>query len=168
MDTIYGRFEVSVFEQSPRSADIVLLHRSSLTAHVSLIRVQAHCLTSTAFRSTMCDCAAQIHGALTILQNAPFGILVYLDQEGRNYGLGAKVELMRLMNAGRTLGEARHQLGRTRSLLDFSSVPTMLSQVGVTGPVDLLTNSSYKAEALAGAGLEIRHRVPIPPSGLRT
>ena len=41
--------------------------------------------------SLKCDCAEQLKLAMRLLQDAPPGIIIYLQQEGRGIGLANKI-----------------------------------------------------------------------------
>lgn len=163
--TTYGDFDMHVFERGNARTDVVLVRGRQTDHRVPLVRVQAHCLTGTAFGSTMCDCSAQLAASFEIIRRAPFGAIVYLDQEGRNYGLASKAQIIRLMNEGRTLEQAQQACGRARSRLDYSGVCAMLEAAGLRGPIDLLVGSPAKADALSKAGVDIRRVVLLNPKG---
>jgi len=164
MQTAYGPFHTTVFEHDPQHADLVLVARTDSRVSVPMLRVQAHCLTGTAFKSRMCDCGTQIDSALRILALHGWGVLVYLDQEGRNYGLASKIQIMQALNAGYTIAQARSRLGRCATRLDYTKVPFFLANVGVHGMVDVLTTNEEKITALRAVGLQVRNIQPLPMS----
>ena len=51
------------------------------------VRIPSECLTGDAIGSLRCDCRDQLEASLRQLAKLPFGILLYLRQEGRGIGL---------------------------------------------------------------------------------
>src|ERR1700693_1145967 len=48
-----------------------------------LVRVHSECLTGDVFHSLRCDCGEQLESALSLIEHAGKGVLLYLAQEGR-------------------------------------------------------------------------------------
>lgn len=121
------------------------------------VRIQAECLTSTAFGSTMCDCAKQIERGLRMVANQPNTHLIYLPQEARGWGLLSKVEIMRSMNAGLSLAEAQTKVGRPNGILSYHRVPDLLELAGLRCEIVLLTESAAKYAGVRATGVRLRH-----------
>src|SRR5436190_777647 len=47
-----------------------------------LVRVHSECLTGDVFHSLRCDCGEQLESALSMIEQAGRGVLLYLAQEG--------------------------------------------------------------------------------------
>jgi 3,4-dihydroxy 2-butanone 4-phosphate synthase/GTP cyclohydrolase II len=153
MTTAYGDLHFSVVEFPGEAAYVVLSRHSNVPA-ASRLRVQAHCLTSTAFHSAMCDCGAQIDSALKLCASRNDVLFIYLPQEARGYGLLSKVEIMSMMNTGLSLSEAQAAVGRQESRLDYKRVPEILRLRRVER-VTLLTQSMDKVEAIRALGVKV-------------
>lgn len=137
----------------PGERAYVLLRSVTLSAGTPELRVQAECLTSTAFASVMCDCGEQVDEAVRRVATTANSYLVYMPQEGRGWGLLSKVEIMSHMNAGLPLPQAQRRVGRADTRLDYSRIPQILAEVGEQRPVRLLTTSAQKVAALTAAGV---------------
>ncbi len=130
-----------------------------------LVRVHSQCLTGDIFGSTRCDCGLQLELALSRIQEAGRGVLIYLLQEGRGIGLLNKLKAYELQDAGHDTVEANERLGFRPDQRDYGVGAQILRDLGVER-MRLMTNNPSKYVALSGYGLEIVERVQleIPPS----
>jgi 3,4-dihydroxy 2-butanone 4-phosphate synthase/GTP cyclohydrolase II len=130
-----------------------------------LVRVHSQCLTGDIFGSCRCDCGLQLELAMTRIQEAGRGVLVYLLQEGRGIGLLNKLKAYELQDAGHDTVEANERLGFRPDQRDYGVGAQILRDLGVQR-MRLMTNNPSKYVALSGYGLEIVERVQleIPPS----
>lgn len=153
-----------------------------------LLRVHDQCATSEVFGSLKCDCRQQLDASLESMQAAAAaafaawqlasgadrvhdsdvtGVLVYLPQEGRGIGLGAKVAAYALQEEASLLDGPSHQSdavssdGAQRRGLDtvdanralglpddsrhYEAVPRVLADIGI------LVRSSQTATAIASS-----------------
>ncbi|MEE4298997.1 MAG: GTP cyclohydrolase II RibA, partial [Pseudomonadales bacterium] len=88
------------------------------------------------------------------------GILLYLDQEGRDIGLANKLRAYALQDAGLDTVEANHWLGFEDDQRDFRIGAQLLHALGVAR-IRLMTNNPAKVEMLAAEGIEVLERVPL-------
>ena len=130
-----------------------------------LVRVHSQCLTGDIFGSTRCDCGLQLELALTRIQDAGRGVLIYLLQEGRGIGLLNKLKAYELQDTGHDTVEANERLGFRPDQRDYGVGAQILRDLGVER-MRLMTNNPSKYVALSGYGLEIVERVQleIPPN----
>ena len=130
-----------------------------------LVRVHSQCLTGDIFGSMRCDCGLQLELAMTRIQDAGRGVLIYLLQEGRGIGLLNKLKAYELQDAGHDTVEANERLGFRPDQRDYGVGAQILRDLGVQR-MRLMTNNPSKYVALSGYGLEIVERVQleIPPS----
>ena len=81
------------------------------------VRIHSECLTGDALGSLRCDCRDQLEASLRQLAKMPFGILLYLRQEGRGIGLDEQDPRLRAPGprAGHRRGQHRARASATTS-----------------------------------------------------
>ena len=89
----YGLLDMSVFIDPVSKRETIVLSKN--IADNPLVRIHSSCTTGDLFGSLQCDCQSQLHHALKSIAKAG-GILIYLDQEGRNIGLVNKLKAYEL------------------------------------------------------------------------
>ncbi len=124
------------------------------------VRLHSACLTGDVFGSRRCDCGDQLQLALTRLQEAGGGIILYLAQEGRGVGLANKMRTYKLQDGGLDTVDANTTLGFDDDEREYGVAVRMLQMLGCARVV-LLTNNPAKLEGLAKAGIEITGRMPL-------
>jgi GTP cyclohydrolase II len=124
------------------------------------VRLHSACLTGDAFGSRRCDCGDQLSTALKRLSAMRGGIILYLPQEGRGFGLSNKMRTYQFQDAGLDTVDANTTLGFDDDERQYGVAARMLEQLGCTRVV-LFTNNPAKLDGLADAGIEIAGRVPL-------
>jgi 3,4-dihydroxy 2-butanone 4-phosphate synthase/GTP cyclohydrolase II len=141
------------------------------TAGDILVRMHSECLTGDAFGSRRCDCGTQLHAAMAAIAAEGRGIVLYLrGHEGRGIGLLSKLRAYQLQDGGADTVDANTELGLPVDAREYSTGAQMLADLGVTS-LRLLTNNPAKVAGLAGFGIKVTDRVPMPvtptPDNLR-
>jgi len=134
--------------------------------------VHDQCVTGDVFGSMRCDCGEQKDAALQAIAEAGKGVLLYMDQEGRNIGLHNKLRAYRLQeDHGLDTYEANEALGLPAESREYGIGAQILVDLGVR-KMRLMTNNPTKIRELAavgalrgaglyGYGLEVVERVPL-------
>jgi GTP cyclohydrolase II len=151
--------EIVAFRHVADAAEHVALIIGTPDGTPPLVRLHSECLTGDVLGSLKCDCGPQLAGALKAMQQANWGILLYLRQEGRGIGLINKLRAYALQDQGFDTVDANLRLGFGIDERDFRVAARMLSLLGQL-KVRLLTNNPAKVEGLEAAGVEVVERVP--------
>ncbi len=125
-----------------------------------LVRVHSECLTGDVFGSQRCDCGPQLGAAMTMIELAGKGVLVYLRQEGRGIGLTNKLHAYALQEKGLDTVEANQRLGLPVDKRDYGIGSQILRDLGLR-QIRILTNNPKKIYGLEGFGLSIVEQIPI-------
>ena len=166
MPTDYGEFMLHLYASKVDGTEHLALVKGEVAGRKGvMVRVHSECLTGDVFGSRRCDCGPQLHAAMERIQREGRGVILYMRQEGRGIGLGAKIRAYKLQEQGLDTVDANLQLGFPMDLRDYGFGAQMLSDLGVKR-IRLLTNNPKKVVGLQGHGLEIIEQLPIrvPPN----
>ena len=89
----YGLLDMSVLIDPITQRETIVLSKN--IADNPVVRIHSSCTTGDLFGSLQCDCQSQLHHALQTIAKSG-GLLIYLDQEGRNIGLVNKLKAYEL------------------------------------------------------------------------
>jgi len=126
-----------------------------------LVRVHSECLTGDVFGSRRCDCGPQLAAAMSIVDSAGSGVIVYLrGHEGRGIGIGHKIRAYSLQDQGLDTVDANVELGLPVDSREYGIGAQILADLGVR-EIRLMTNNPAKYGGLGGYGLTVVERVPL-------
>jgi len=166
LPTRFGRFQLIAFWNNRDGKEhVAIMHGNVIGRRDVPTRVHSECLTGDGFGSLRCDCRDQLETALRAIARHPFGLVLYLRQEGRGIGLVNKVRAYALQDRGLDTVEANLALGFRDDEREYSIAAHMLMSLGIES-VLLMTNNPRKVDELARYGVRISGRIPhvIPPN----
>ncbi|MCA9563995.1 MAG: GTP cyclohydrolase II [Myxococcales bacterium] len=166
LPTRFGNFHIVAFwNNRDEKEHVAVIHGDVVGKSAVPTRIHSECLTGDALGSLRCDCRDQLTVALQRISREPFGMVLYLRQEGRGIGLINKVRAYDLQDRGMDTVEANLALGFRDDERDFSIAAHMLATLGVDS-VQLMTNNPRKVEQLEQYGIKVAGRLPhvIPPN----
>ena len=140
---------------------LTLTYGTLAPAQPTLVRLHSACLFGEVFGSTACDCGPQLHAALHAIVAQGSGVIVYLFQEGRGIGLKAKIQPLDLQRQGLTTVAAMRALGFDPDPRTYAVAITALHDLGISHPIDLMSNNPRKRGALEAGGFSIGRMVPL-------
>lgn len=161
MPTIYGHFQDITFRQKSNGLEHVALIKGTWEPDEPiLVRVHSSCVTGDIFGSQRCDCGAQLHESMRMIEKEGKGIVLYMNQEGRGIGLFNKMKAYKLQEEGLDTVDANTHLGFLPDEREYGVGAQILHDLGVH-KMRLLTNNPVKRVGLEAYGLEIVENVPI-------
>jgi GTP cyclohydrolase II len=152
--------EIIAFRSPEDAQDHVALVIGRRDASAPVVRLHSECLTGDILGSLKCDCGPQLHAALHAMADAPWGILLYLRQEGRGIGLINKLRAYQLQDQGFDTVDANIRLGFPVEARDFGIAARMLALLSVNA-VRLMTNNPEKVQRLSEHGIKVVERLPL-------
>ncbi len=135
-----------------------------------LVRMHSSCRTNETYHAVNCECRAELHQAMSLIQEEGRGVIVYLEQEGRGTGITGKLAQLNGMfgwidgridqkrdpETGERIDTDRayKEAGYPSECRDFDVAGEMLQSIGVTS-VRLLTNNPRKIAGIESVGITV-------------
>lgn len=152
--------EIVAFRSPEEASDHVALIVGKRDGNPPVVRLHSECLTGDVLSSLKCDCGPQLHAALHAMADAPWGVLLYLRQEGRGIGLVNKLRAYALQDQGYDTVDANLRLGFPVEARDFAIAGRMLDLLHIPR-IRLMTNNPEKVARLEKEGVEVVERLPL-------
>lgn len=161
LPTEYGEFRLTPFRDLSNGLEHVALVKGEWQENEPVLcRVHSSCLTGDVFGSLRCECGAQLHRAMQMIEQEGRGIIVYMNQEGRGIGLMNKIRAYKLQEQGDDTVEANVHLGFRPDERDYGVGAQILREMDAKH-LRLLTNNPVKRVGLESYGIEIVENIPI-------
>ena len=152
--------EIVAFRSPEEASDHVALIIGKRDGNPPVVRLHSECLTGDVLGSLKCDCGPQLHAALHAMADAPWGVLLYLRQEGRGIGLVNKLRAYALQDQGYDTVDANLRLGFPVEARDFAIAGQMLALLNIPR-IRLMTNNPEKVARLEREGVDVVERIPL-------
>jgi 3,4-dihydroxy 2-butanone 4-phosphate synthase/GTP cyclohydrolase II len=161
LPTEWGDFKLIAYTQLNNGLTHLVLRKGEWEEGDNvLVRVHSSCVTGDIFGSCKCDCGAQLHKSMEMVDKEGKGMVLYMNQEGRGIGLVNKLRAYHLQELGRDTVEANLELGFRADERDYGIGAQILRDQKATR-LRLITNNPAKRAGLLGHGIEIVETVPI-------
>jgi 3,4-dihydroxy 2-butanone 4-phosphate synthase/GTP cyclohydrolase II len=164
--TAYGDFRMMAYSSGVDSETHVALVRGEPAGEPpALVRVHSHCLTGDVFAAASCDCHEIMRASLEAIAAENRGVLVYLHQTGRGFGIGSAPEgdgeLPPILMHSRSQRDDDRNMQRRGPVQHESGIGAqILIDLGLKR-IRVLTNHPRRLVALEGYGLEIAEQIPL-------
>src|SRR5205807_6841450 len=161
LPTKWGDFKIAGYRSLNSDEEFVALFKGELRRETpTLVRIHSQCLTGDVFGSAKCDCGAQLHRTMEMIEAEGCGAIVYQQQEVRGIGILNKIRAYALQDEGADTVEANERLGLAVDSREYRQCAEVLFDLGLR-KVRVISNNPGKLRALEEAGLEIVERVAI-------
>ena len=161
LPTQWGNFKLIAYTQLNNGNTHLVLKKGDWDKDETImVRVHSSCVTGDIFGSCKCDCGAQLHQSMQIIEHEGKGMVLYMNQEGRGIGLVNKLKAYHLQEMGRDTVEANLELGFRADERDYGIGAQILRDQNAT-KIRLITNNPTKRAGLRGHGIDIVETIPI-------
>ncbi|MBQ6516442.1 bifunctional 3,4-dihydroxy-2-butanone-4-phosphate synthase/GTP cyclohydrolase II [bacterium] len=155
LPTQFGDFEIYGYKNHLSGVEHVALVKDDGSDKIPMVRVHSECMTGDVFHSLKCDCNAQLHESMKMIDEYGKGAVIYLhDHEGRGIGLINKIKAYALQEKGQDTVDANISLGFPEDLRDYGVGAQIIHDLGYNS-FNLITNNPKKIISLKGYGLQI-------------
>ena len=97
LPTMYGDFTIFGFLYGKDGKEYTMLMKGNVSGKENCpVRLHSECHTGDVWGSLRCDCREQLEASMRYISSCPYGIIVYLRQEGRGIGLHNKIKAYHL------------------------------------------------------------------------
>ncbi len=161
LPTRYGTFTLYGFYDNREGKEHTAIVHGDVEGRESVpLRVHSECHTGDVWGSLRCDCRDQLEAAMRYIADEPFGVVIYLKQEGRGIGLLNKIRAYQLQDLGLDTVEANQYLDLPVDARDYKVAAKIINLLKIRS-VALLTNNPDKIGQLKAEGIEVVDRIPI-------
>ncbi len=154
LKTKFGKFKIYYFSDGREDA-VALVKGDDIYGETDVLcRIHSQCFFAEAFYSVECDCAEQLEHALKTIQEQG-GILIYLFQVGRNYGLVPLISTQDLKEQGMSQQEAYKRKGFYGIERSFDIAAKILLYFDIKS-IKLITKNMEKVNGIRKYGITVK------------
>ena len=161
LPTEHGEFILHYYSNSIDNKEHISLVKGDVSHKEQVpVRIHSECFTGDVLGSRRCDCGEQLAMAMQLINDAGFGVLIYLRQEGRGIGLLKKLQAYNLQDQGMDTVDANIHLGYLADEREYSIAASILESLQIKS-IQLLTNNPKKIDDLKKLGINVQGRIPV-------
>lgn len=153
LETKFGKFRIYYFFDGKDDAVALVKGEGILGEKNVLCRIHSQCFLAEAFFSIECDCSKQLESALKAIQEQG-GILIYLFQNGRGYGLAPLISTQDLKERGMNQQEAFMYKGFYGIERSFDIAAKILLYFNIKS-IKLMTKNKSKVVGMKKYGIAV-------------
>lgn len=162
MPTIYGDFNLHLFsETTTNDHHLAFVKGNWEPTEPVLVRVHSSTPLADIFGSKRSDKTELLHQAMKMVDKSGKGVVLYMDQMNREYGIIEQIKALKLQEEGLDKNQIQKKLGIRMDYRDYGVGAQILHSLGIR-KLRLLTNNPVKRVGLKSFGLEMVDEVPIP------
>ncbi|MEX0648473.1 MAG: 3,4-dihydroxy-2-butanone-4-phosphate synthase [Balneolaceae bacterium] len=162
MPTIYGDFTLHAFKEKLTGDHHLAFVKGKWGKNDPvLVRVHSANALGDIFGSKRSNKTELLHQAMRMVDSEGCGVVLYMDQMSREYGIIDQLKAIKLQEEGLSKEEIESRLGMQMDYRDYGVGAQILHGLGIR-KLRLLTNNPVKRVGLKSFGLEMVDEVPIP------
>ena len=161
LPTEHGEFVLHFYSNTIDDKEHIALVKGEVANRENVpVRIHSECFTGDVLGSRRCDCGEQLAMAMQLINEAGFGVLIYLRQEGRGIGLLKKLQAYNLQDAGMDTVDANIHLGYLADEREYNIAALMLENLQIKS-IKLMTNNPKKMDDMKKLGINVAGRIPV-------
>ena len=161
LPTEHGEFILHYYSNTLDDKEHIALVKGDVARRDNVpVRIHSECFTGDVLGSRRCDCGEQLAMAMQLINDAGYGVLIYLRQEGRGIGLLKKLQAYNLQDQGMDTVDANIHLGYLADEREYSVAALILASLQVKS-IKLITNNPEKIDGLQKLGINVAGRIPV-------
>jgi 3,4-dihydroxy 2-butanone 4-phosphate synthase/GTP cyclohydrolase II len=161
LPTEHGEFVLHFYSNTIDDKEHMALVKGDVANRENVpVRIHSECFTGDVLGSRRCDCGEQLAMAMQLINEAGFGVLIYLRQEGRGIGLLKKLQAYNLQDKGMDTVDANIHLGHLADEREYSIAALILENLQITS-IKLMTNNPKKIDAMKKLDINVAGRIPL-------
>ncbi|MDD2661445.1 MAG: GTP cyclohydrolase II [Methylococcales bacterium] len=161
LPTEHGEFILHFYSNTIDDKEHIALVKGDVANRENVpVRIHSECFTGDVLGSRRCDCGEQLEMAMQLIDDAGYGVLIYLRQEGRGIGLLEKLKAYNLQDNGMDTVDANIHLGHLADEREYSIAALMLEKLRIKS-ILLMTNNPKKIDSMKKLGINVAGRIPI-------